>query len=53
VYSGTVNTRSAAMTVTNNTGKIYIFSNHNSGTNGQNATGIQLVQSMKLYEFIM
>lgn len=52
-YSGTVNTRSAAMTVTNNTGKIYIFSNHNSGTNGQNATGIQLVQSMKLYEFIM
>ena len=52
-YTRTVNTHNSSMTITNNSGKIYIFSNHNSGTNGANTSPIQLVQSMRLYEFIM
>lgn len=52
-YSGTVQTHSVATAVTNNTGKIFIFANHNSGTSGNTSTGTQIVAGMRLYSFKM
>ena len=52
-YSGTIQTYNTATTVTDNTGKIFIFANHNSGTNGNTSTGTQVVAGMALYEFKM
>ena len=52
-YSGTIQTYSVATAVTNNTGKIFIFANHNSGTNGNTSTGTQTVAGMRLFRFKM
>lgn len=46
-------THDNASTITDNSGKIYIFCNHNSGTNGANDKGTQNIGGMKLYSFKM
>ena len=50
-YAGTVMAYANTTSTNANKGKIYIFANHNSGSNGD--TGIQIVGGMKLYSFKM
>ena len=51
-YEGTCQTH-AVPNETTNIGKIYIFANHNSGSDGQKANATQIIDSMKLYRFKM